>query len=460
MVIPIVLMIIDLALIYSVFYFGSEFRFLAPLQKEAGSMTPHIFALSWLFSYLLNLGYFIENLSSVHRILKYFLRAIGLYAFLLFILFATQTSSSQVWILIMFLHVSTSSMILLTRLCSYKIYRVYKNLPLNQKNTIIIGYNQKSKTLYEYFNRNNDLPNKVVGVFDNNSPNDLSLMSLFYQGGLNQVKEFCIKNDVKEIYFTLNIESQVKYIEDLTEFVDEHFIYLGFISNTDKIDLGHNVEAKVFDNGKIPVISYRKLPLRFTANAMVKRLFDIIFSSMALLVLCPTIFLLLALLIKLTSKGPVFFIQLRPGYNNKMFKCFKFRTMVINSEGHKQTAKKDSRITPIGAFLRKTSLDELPQFINVLKGDMSVVGPRPNLTAQLEQYGKIIEDYTQRHAVAPGITGYAQISGYRGATNTIEDMQKRVDHDLWYMENWSVRFDIQIIVNTVVNIFKGEENAY
>lgn len=460
MVIPCLLMILDMALIYSIFYIGLQFKFLAPLTNHTGSMTSHIFALSWLFSYLLNLGYFIENLSSIRKILQYFLRAVVLYAIILGLIIVTQSSDIPSITVVTGLYVGISLLVLITRLTCYGIYRLLKNHPLNQKNTIIIGYNKKSKNLYDYFSKNPDSGNKVVGIFDDDYPQDLSVMGLFYQGGLNQVKEFCLKNDVKEIYFTLNTYDQEVYLEELTEFVDKHFIYLGFITTTDKIDLGNNVEAKVFDNGKIPVISYRKLPLRFTANALVKRAFDILFSSLVLAALVPTVFLIIAIAIKLTSKGPVLFIQLRPGYNGKKFKCYKFRTMVVNNEGQRQTDKKDARITLVGSILRKTSLDELPQFFNVLKGDMSVVGPRPNLIAQLEEYGRIIEDYSRRHAVVPGITGYAQVSGYRGSTLKIEDMQKRVEHDLWYMENWSIRFDLQIIANTVINIIKGEENAY
>jgi putative colanic acid biosynthesis UDP-glucose lipid carrier transferase len=285
-------------------------------------------------------------------------------------------------------------------------------------------------------------------------------MNLFYLGKLDQVQEFCLKNEVQEIYVALNCDKNEVFIEELTKFVDKHFIYLGYISSADTIDPDYKVEAKVFDNGRIPVISYRRIPLRFVGNLMVKRAFDIIFSSIVLLILGTTLFPIVALAIKLTSKGPVFYTQKRPGFNNKFFDCYKFRTMVENSDQDKQTMRNDRRITKIGLILRKTSLDELPQFFNVLKGDMSVVGPRPNLIAQLNYYGRMIEEYSLRHAVVPGITGYAQVNGYRGATNHLDDMQKRIEHDIWYLQNWTLRVDLQIIGSTVLNIFKGEENAY
>jgi putative colanic acid biosynthesis UDP-glucose lipid carrier transferase len=195
-------------------------------------------------------------------------------------------------------------------------------------------------------------------------------------------------------------------------------------------------------------------------NAQLKRGFDIAFSLLALLFLVPFVFPIVALAIKLESPGPGFFKQLRPGRNNQLFWCFKFRTMRVNNNTEQQATKNDRRITRVGAFLRKTSLDELPQFYNALLGDMSVVGPRPNLVAHLEQYGKVIHEYPLRHQITPGITGYAQISGYRGETKELHQMQERVNHDLWYIENWSLAFDLEIIGRTVWNAVSGEENAY
>jgi putative colanic acid biosynthesis UDP-glucose lipid carrier transferase len=169
---------------------------------------------------------------------------------------------------------------------------------------------------------------------------------------------------------------------------------------------------------------------------------------------------LLAVLIKFESKGPVFFKQGRPGLDEEEFYCYKFRSMQINKTTEKEASKNDPRVTKIGRFMRKTSLDELPQFFNVLFGDMSVVGPRPHLWSQNKTYGNRIKKYMVRHYVKPGITGLAQVRGYRGEIETEEDMINRIKFDVFYIENWSFAMDVKIIVQTVINIFKGEEKAY
>jgi putative colanic acid biosysnthesis UDP-glucose lipid carrier transferase len=193
-------------------------------------------------------------------------------------------------------------------------------------------------------------------------------------------------------------------------------------------------------------------------NKFFKRLFDIIFSLFTIIFvfswLCP----ILAILIKLESKGPVFFVQLRTGKNNRNF---KFRSMRVNHEADKlQATRDDHRITKIGAVLRKTSLDELPQFFNVLIGNMSIVGPRPHMICHTEKYSQLTDKFKVRHLLKPGITGWAQISGLRGEVNNAEAMLKRVDADMWYMKNWSFLLDIKIIFLTFWITLKGDKNAY
>lgn len=196
-------------------------------------------------------------------------------------------------------------------------------------------------------------------------------------------------------------------------------------------------------------------------NRYIKRVLDIVFSLFILLFvfswLCP----LIAVLIKLESKGPVIFRQLRSGKNNESFWCYKFRSMRINEDSHhRQASRNDERITRLGNFLRKTSLDEFPQFINVLLGSMSVVGPRPHMVKHTEQYRYTIDNYMLRHSLKPGITGWAQINGYRGETKELDAMQQRIHHDIWYLQNWSVRLDIRIIFFTTVQVLTGHKNAF
>jgi len=196
-------------------------------------------------------------------------------------------------------------------------------------------------------------------------------------------------------------------------------------------------------------------------SKLFKRSFDIIFSLFIIIFVLSWLLPILAVLIKLESKGPVFFIQLRTGHNNTHFKCYKFRSMLINSDAHKkQATRNDHRITRVGAILRKTSLDELPQFFNVLIGNMSIVGPRPHMVSHTEEYSQLTDNYKAMHSLKPGITGWAQVSGLRGEVHNTEAMIKRVDADVWYMKNWSFMLDLKIIFLTFWITLKGDKNAY
>jgi putative colanic acid biosynthesis UDP-glucose lipid carrier transferase len=192
-----------------------------------------------------------------------------------------------------------------------------------------------------------------------------------------------------------------------------------------------------------------------------KRVFDIVFAALVTLLLLSWFIPLVALFIKLESKGPVFFKQLRTGKKGQAFYCLKFRSMTVNADADtKQASKGDSRVTKVGAFLRKTSLDELPQFINVLKGEMSIVGPRPHMLQHTEHYSKSIHNFMDRHLIMPGITGLAQVSGHRGETKELEAMAKRVNADIHYIHNMSASMDIKIIMLTVWQVFRRNENAF
>lgn len=206
---------------------------------------------------------------------------------------------------------------------------------------------------------------------------------------------------------------------------------------------------------------YTYFPSTIRGNSLAKRIFDLVFSGLVLLLLLSWVMPLLAIIIKLDSPGPVLFRQLRTGKDGKPFYCLKFRSMHINAESdHKQASRNDSRITRVGAILRRTSMDELPQFLNVLLGEMSVVGPRPHMIRHTEDYAKIIDNFMVRHAVTPGITGWAQVEGHRGETKETEAMVRRVDADLFYIRNWSLGLDLKIVALTVLQAFKGHENAF
>jgi putative colanic acid biosynthesis UDP-glucose lipid carrier transferase len=211
----------------------------------------------------------------------------------------------------------------------------------------------------------------------------------------------------------------------------------------------------------MPVLSLRPEPLQNLDNRMKKRAFDIIFSALVIFLILAWVVPIIALLIKLTSRGPVFFKQLRSGRNNVPFLCFKFRSLHVNGDAHtKQVTRDDARYTFIGKFLRKTNLDELPQFFNVLQGHMSVVGPRPHMLKHTQEFSEATKHYVIRQYVKPGVTGWAQVNGYRGEIKSDEQLQKRIECDINYMEQWSMWLDIRIIILTIYKSFIGDNNAY
>ena len=213
--------------------------------------------------------------------------------------------------------------------------------------------------------------------------------------------------------------------------------------------------------GSVPILSIRKEPLGKIENRLIKRIFDVIFSLLFLCTLFPIIFLIVGVTIKITSSGPIFFRQKRNGLNNKEFWRYKFRSMKVNKESDTlQATLNDPRKTKFGDFMRRTNIDELPQFINVLLGDMSIVGPRPHMLKHTEEYSKIINKYMVRHFIKPGITGWAQVTGFRGETRELEDMEGRVKADIWYMEHWSFLLDLYIMYKTVANVLHKDKQAY
>jgi putative colanic acid biosysnthesis UDP-glucose lipid carrier transferase len=220
-----------------------------------------------------------------------------------------------------------------------------------------------------------------------------------------------------------------------------------------------NLQVQLY--GYTPVLIPRQEPLDNAANEVVKRAFDILFSSLVVIFLLSWLVPLMAIIIKLDSKGPVFFKQLRSGRNNKPFYCYKFRSMAPNKDSDlMQASKGDMRITRVGRFIRRTSIDELPQFFNVLLGDMSVVGPRPHMIKHTEDYSLLINNYMVRHFLTPGITGWAQVNGHRGETKETASMINRVQADIWYLEHWSLLLDLKIVYMTLWKMVSKDENAY
>lgn len=325
---------------------------------------------------------------------------------------------------------------------------------VNSRAIVIVGSGRIAMDIFQYFENHKHSGYKVIGFFDDKASRVAEIG--LYLGSVSDVISFTLENDVHEIFCALPT-SQSKQIEDLMIEADKHLIRFKIIPEYIKSKKLMQVEN--YDH--IPVISVRPEPLENMLNRTIKRIFDVAFSLFVIIFVISWLFPILAIIIKLQSKGPVFFTQTRSGKDNVPFKCYKFRSMRVNTDSDsKQATRSDSRITPIGAFMRKTSLDEFPQFINVLLGNMSVVGPRPHMVSHTDHYSQLIDQFMVRHFLKPGITGWAQISGFRGETKTTDDMLKRVEYDVWYLENWSFLLDLKIIFLTFWNQIKGEENAF
>ncbi len=330
--------------------------------------------------------------------------------------------------------------------------KTYRRRGKNFTRVVVIGTGPTARRLTDNMESDPGFGFRILGYFDDSGENDFRPELTMR---LADLENFVKGNDIRQIYFTLSghDESLAKVIKIADDNCVD-FYYVPQIPST----LSRSFD--LYNIGSQPVLSIRHNPLKSIVNRGVKRMFDIVVSSV-FLCFYPLIYIPVAIAIKLGSKGQVYFKQERTGYRGRPFKCLKFRTMRVNATSDtSQATANDPRKTRFGDFLRRSSLDELPQFINVWKGDMSIVGPRPHMLKHTEDYSRLIDGYMVRHAVKPGITGWAQVNGYRGITDELWKMERRVEHDVWYIENWSILLDLKIMVRTVLNAFMGEKNAF
>lgn len=409
----------------------------------------HVFvSISWLII-AWNIGFYevyrytkvIEILSSILK--QYFFFLLINFAFIGFYMKFSEPSK-----MIQFVSFS----LILVGLAKFFIYYSLRRFRVvfggNFRRVVIVGNGKSVSQLEEFFNENPDYGYKLEKTFTL-SPNKKE-----------QVEEcfnFVMENKIDEIYCSLAELSNAE-VNKFIDFTDNNLKILKFLPDNKEI-LARNLIFDYYDY--IPIISIRNIPLDETANKVIKRAFDIIFSLVVIIGILSWLIPILAILIRIESKGNVFFKQKRNGLNYKEFYCYKFRSMRLNEIADLyQVSKNDPRITRVGKFIRKTSIDELPQFFNVLLGDMSVVGPRPHMVSHTEMYARKIDKFMVRHFIKPGITGLAQTKGFRGEVESDKDIIYRVKFDIFYLENWSLLLDIKIIFLTVVNAIKGEEKAY
>lgn len=403
---------------------------------------------TWVFTATKSDFYEVYRYTRPTRIVSLILLQLAIFALLVFAFYGffqdvnTSPRSIIFYVLYVFLGVS------IVKFGVFYLLKTYRTvLGGNHRNVVILGWNNQAEELKNFFLENKAYGYMVKSTFDINNPK-VSLDSIF---------RYVLENNIDEVYCSVEQFSN-EQLREISEFTDNNLKILKFIPDSREI-FTKKLEYQYL--GITPILSLRTIPIDTPLNQFIKRAFDIILSVIVLVGVLSWLTPILAILIKLDSKGTVFFKQKRNGLDYHEFYCYKFRSMRPNEKADlEQVSKNDERITRVGQFLRKTSMDELPQFINVLKGDMSVVGPRPHMVSHTHMYAERIDKFMVRHFIKPGITGLAQVSGYRGEVETDEDIVNRVKFDIFYVENWSLFLDIKIVFTTVYKAIVGDEKAY
>lgn len=407
--------------------------------------------LSWLIiSYYLNFYNLNRYNKNIDVISRFFLQLV-IFTFVYFAFFGFTNKSINT-----FNHLKVLGLIFLgigifrsSFLFALSRYRIEGG---NFRNIVIIGSYKSVKKLTSFFHEHPELGYRITGYFCNDMGKNPTCL-----GNIEEAFDFINNHEVDEIYCSLS-ELTKDQIANFIRYADNNLVVLKLLPDTKDV---HTTKMIVEYYDYIPILSLRNIPFDNPINQLIKRFFDIVFSLFVIVFILSWLSPLLFAIIKLESNGTLFFKQTRDGLNGNRFTCFKYRSMFTNEDSDEiQCTKDDQRVTKIGRFLRKTSIDELPQFFNVFLGNMSVVGPRPHMLSETKKYAKIVDKFMVRHFIKPGITGLAQVKGYRGEVKKNEDMELRIKLDIFYIENWSFLLDLKIIQQTIFNIVKGEDKAY
>lgn len=438
-----ILYIVDISLlILFVFYFH-------PGRATSPYFGPFLIT-GWVFSSFFTRYYKVYRFTSPIKIISLAVKQYIIYSLIYFSYFGFSRTILDIKSVIYFLSVLFSCMLFM-KFLMYWILKRYRLSGGNRRKTVIIGSNESTKVLETFFLSKPIYGYNYVGCFTNNN-------SEGKLGSFNDFFDFIDGQDIDDIYCSISEFSEVE-IQKLVTYANTHFKTLKFIPDSNQM-LSSGFEVDYYDY--FPVLTMQELALNKNINRLLKRAFDIVFSLIVIIVVLSWLTPLLYVLLKLESNASVFYIKDRNGLDYKKFKCYKFRTLKPGNTDENHVSLNDERVTRIGRFLRKTSIDELPQFINVLKGEMSVVGPRPHMLAYNKAYSKQVDNVQlmARHRILPGITGLAQVRGFRGAIEKNTDIIGRVKLDLFYIKNWSILLDIKIISNTIFSLFKGDDKAY
>lgn len=438
------LLLFDLAIIVGVIFFISDKEFLNPYFIS-------YICVFWIIISLFSNYYKVYRSTKVYRIFSLIFVQFFLYVLVYFSYFGIFKEGYVVNNQFKTL-VSTLIILMCFKLLSFYALKLYRSRGKNYRNVVIIGRDETSKKIIETLRNKADLGYRYIGFFSNKSSKKDK-----YLGPLSKSFDYIVDNNIDEIYCTISTLSKDE-VKEFTKFANIHSRIIKLIPNSNEL-YSKGISPEYYNNTLL--LNVKKLPLDIAENRVLKRIFDVFFSIFIIVFLLSWLVPLLSILIRLESKGSPLFKQNREGLGGYQFTCYKFRSMKMNKMSDEVHAtKNDQRVTRLGQFLRKTSIDELPQFFNVLSGDMSVVGPRPHMSSLSREYQREIDNYVERHAVKPGITGLAQVSGYRGEVKKSSDIKNRIRLDIFYIENWSLLLDIKIIYQTLINVFKGEEKAY
>lgn len=440
---PIVILI-DLIIINTVIYIISDVEYLNLLFIT-------YITVSWLFIGYYTKFYNVYRYTHITRLVTLLLSQFFVFSLAYLSYFSLfkegEVINNQLIILLLII-----SLITFFKFFIFFLLKKYRSEGNNFRNIVLFGDTNSANTLENLFHRKNDLGYRFYGFFS-----DKTYKSKKYLGSLKDGFNYVLENNIDEIYCDPSQISE-SFLIKTRKFTESNKLELRLIPENKAI---YSKDFILEYFGTIPILKPKPLPFEKIETHISKRIFDIFFASVICLFILSWLLPILWILIKLDSKGPLFFKQKRDGLDGKQFFCYKLRSMKVNKEADKLSASRnDKRITKVGAFLRKSSLDELPQFYNVLLGDMSVVGPRPHINIQTKKYVNEVKNYLIRNSVKPGITGLAQISGYRGEVIKKSDIENRVRLDVFYIENWSFFLDIKIILQTFLNFFKKEEKAY
>ncbi|WP_378180274.1 exopolysaccharide biosynthesis polyprenyl glycosylphosphotransferase [Aquimarina sp. SS2-1] len=437
---PILIVIDLLILLTSSFYFLSDI---------ANNQLYVFLSFVWYISaYLLNF-YEVYRFTRIITIISLLIKQGLLILILLFAYFGVlKISFFSIKDIFSFISVAIFSIGVVKIISYYALKRYRSYLGGNNRKVIIIGNNKSAQQLKTFFEKRKDLGYHVLKVFSDKLTDKIEDSFDFLQ-----------KQEVDEIYCSID-EISDEIVNEYVKYADKNYSVLKFIPDTQRI-FSKRLQTDYYEY--LPVLSIPEVSLNSATNRAIKRAFDIVFSLFVIVFILSWLIPLLYVIIKLESKGPLIYSHRRNGINYKEFVCYKFRSMRDEDFSDLvQVKKEDHRVTKIGRFMRRTSIDELPQFFNVFFGDMSVVGPRPHMISYTKEYAKRIDKYNFvfRHSVKPGITGMAQIKGYRGEVENDEDIINRIKYDIFYIENWSLLLDLKIILDTIINLIKGQEKAY